>query len=129
MCIRDRSLFCLPSSEDTNKKRSRARAFKNAVPKLWNPLDYALKRGETPAVFKKKLKTFTLLKKAASLLSQTCLQHMRKQRQSSATVTSKTGSLKTKDMLHIGIPSEPWIGKGKEQSTAYAQDTAASEHT
>ena len=52
------SLFCLPSSENTNKKRSGARAFKNAVPKLWNPLDDALKRVETPAVFKKNLKTF-----------------------------------------------------------------------
>ena len=52
------SLFCLPSSENTNRKRFEARAFKNAVPKLWNPLDDALKRVETPAVFKKNLKTF-----------------------------------------------------------------------
>ena len=37
MHIKLYKFIIIPSSEDTNKKRAGAKAFKNAVPKLWNP--------------------------------------------------------------------------------------------
>ena len=55
------SRFCLPASEDTNKKRLGARAFKNAAPKLWNALPETLKKAESASVFRKRLKTLLFL--------------------------------------------------------------------
>jgi hypothetical protein len=52
------SRFSLPAVEDTNKKRSGARAFSNAAPKLWNSLPDNLKNIESASLFRKKLKAF-----------------------------------------------------------------------
>ena len=51
------SCFCIPPREDTNKKRSGARAFANAVPTLWNDLPETVKSAETLDTFKNILKT------------------------------------------------------------------------
>jgi len=59
-CLRScsQSRLRLPSVDDTKKKRSGARAFNNAGPKLWNSLPETVKKAETAAAFKKRLKTY-----------------------------------------------------------------------
>ncbi|PVD37346.1 hypothetical protein C0Q70_04345 [Pomacea canaliculata] len=55
------SRFCLPAVTDTNKKRTGARAFKHAAPKLWNALPSSLSTITSPTTFRKRLKTHLFL--------------------------------------------------------------------
>jgi hypothetical protein len=64
------SCFSLPTVEDTNKKRSGARAFSNAAHKLWNSLPDNLKNIESASLFRKKLKAFLFLTLTSSLYYQ-----------------------------------------------------------